>query len=280
MSSSFDPETPVESYHPGHTRFVRVGEPIHDSVFVIDADDTALGVDVEIDQGGRDNLAPRLPDLSVDPENYDDDDFEWSVVSTPEESDGEVLSFATSKTEIIRYDAGADNAAEFVADVPGEYVLGLDAPDGQHELTLYAFPEGTGALVLASNSTASTTRRASASESNRTRTSRRRATPLPEICASSSSRTTGTHSRRPTSRSRMTAGRPPYRSQRSTARRHAFTPPPTTGTRPAYRTRSNSIPQARSSCRTARPSGSTTPSCIRSSRARGRANAARRPSRR
>jgi glycosidase len=145
MSSTFDPETPVESYHPGHPRFVRVGEPIHDSVFVIDADDTGLDVDVEIDQGSRDNLAPRLPDLSVDPENYDADDFEWSVVSTPDESDGDVLSFATSKTEILRYDAEADNAAEFVADVPGEYVLGLDAPDGQHELTLYAFPEGTGA---------------------------------------------------------------------------------------------------------------------------------------
>ncbi len=145
MSSSFDPETPVESYHPGHPRFVRVGEQIRDSVFVIDADDTGLDVAVETDQRGRDNLAPRLPELDTDPENYDAADFEWSVVSAPDDSDGDVLSFATSTTAIPRYDAKKDNVAEFEADAPGEYVLGLEAPDGYHELTLYAFPEGNDA---------------------------------------------------------------------------------------------------------------------------------------
>jgi len=145
MSSSFDPQTPVDSHHPGHPRFVQVGEPIHDSVFVIDADTNGLDVDVEIEHGGRDNLAPRLTDLSVDPDNYDPDEFEWSAVSTPPESDGDVLSFATAETEVPRYDAGYDHAVEFEADAPGEYVLALDAPDGRHELTLHAFPEGTDA---------------------------------------------------------------------------------------------------------------------------------------
>jgi len=145
MSSLFDPQTPVESHHPGHPRFVQVGERIHDSVFVIDADTTGTDVDVDIEHGGRDNLAPRLTELSVDPDNYDPEEFEWSVVSTPADSDGDVLSFATDDTEIPRYDAGYDHAAEFEADVPGEYVLGLDAPDGHHELTLYAFPKGTDA---------------------------------------------------------------------------------------------------------------------------------------
>ena len=147
MSSQFDPQTPVDSHHPGHPRFVQVGEPIHDSVFVIDADTTGLDADVEVEHGGRDNLAPRLTDLSVDPDNYDPEEFEWSVVSTPAESDGDILSFATTDAEIPRYDAGYDHAAEFEADVPGEYVLGLDAPDGHHELTLFAFPEGTDATL-------------------------------------------------------------------------------------------------------------------------------------
>lgn len=111
-------------------------------MFIIDADDTGLDADAEVVGKERDNLAPRLPSLDVDPENYDAEDFEWSVVSTPEASDGDVLSFATATTAIPRYDAGADTVAEFEADAPGEYVLALDAPDGSHELTLYAFPEG------------------------------------------------------------------------------------------------------------------------------------------
>ncbi|MCU4718539.1 alpha-amylase family glycosyl hydrolase [Halapricum hydrolyticum] len=141
MAEEFDPETPVESHHPGPPRFVTVGEPILDPVFVIDADTTSLGVDVEIDatDHGRDNLAPRLPELSVTP--TEPDDFEWSVSAVPEDSDGEVLSFATSTTVIPRYDPGHDTVAEFEADVPGCYRLALDAPDGTHDLTIHAFPE-------------------------------------------------------------------------------------------------------------------------------------------
>jgi glycosidase len=97
-------------------------------------------VEGEVEQGGRDGLAPRLPDLRLDPEPYDADAFEWSVVSAPPGSDGDVLSFATPTTPVPRYDAGNDHVAEFEADAPGRYRLRLDAPDGIHELTVHAFP--------------------------------------------------------------------------------------------------------------------------------------------
>jgi glycosidase len=141
--NEFDPQTPVESYHPGQPLFVRVGEALRDPAFVLNADDTGLDADAEIDETdhGRDNLAPRAPTLRRSPENYDADDFEWSVADCPAGSDGDVLSFATSTTEIPRYDAGRDNVAEFEADAPGRYVLELDAPDSRHQLTIHAFPD-------------------------------------------------------------------------------------------------------------------------------------------
>ena len=141
MPDGFTPRTPVSSHHPGPPRFVHVGEPIRDPIFVLAADTTGLGVEVEIEHGGRDGLAPRLPDLRLDPEPYGADAFEWSVVSAPPGSDGDVLSFATPTTPIPRYDAGMDHVAEFEADAPGRYLLRLDAPDGTHELTVHAFPE-------------------------------------------------------------------------------------------------------------------------------------------
>ncbi|QSG06575.1 hypothetical protein [Halapricum desulfuricans] len=108
--SGFDPETPVELYRPGSPRFVTVGDPIRDPVFVIRADTTGLDVDAEIDAAdrGRDNLAPRLPALSATPEL---DAFEWSVSSVPPDSDGDVLSFAASTTAVPRYDAAHETAA-------------------------------------------------------------------------------------------------------------------------------------------------------------------------
>jgi len=140
MTDEFRPRTPVSSSHPGAPRFVHVGEPIRDPAFVLAADTTGLDVDVDVEPGGRDGLAPRLPDLRREPRNYDPGDFEWSVLSVPPASDGDVLSFATSTTPVPRHDAEFDHVAEFEADAPGRYRLALDAPDGTHELTVHAFP--------------------------------------------------------------------------------------------------------------------------------------------
>jgi len=139
----FVPRTPVASYHPGPARFVHVGEPLRDPVFVIAADTTGLGVDVGVENGTRDGLAPRLPSLRRDPDPYDAADFAWSVAASPADSDGDVLSFATATTAVPRHDAGRDHVAEFEADAPGRYRLELEAPDGTYELTVHAFPERT-----------------------------------------------------------------------------------------------------------------------------------------
>jgi uncharacterized membrane protein YgcG len=141
MTDEFQPQTPIDSHHPGPPRFVHVGEPIRDLIFVLGADTTNLDVDVAVDSRDRDGLAPRIPELRRTPSPYARDDFEWAVVSAPSESDGDVLSFATPTTVIPRYDHGLDHVAEFEADAPGEYVLALDAPDGVHELPVFAFSE-------------------------------------------------------------------------------------------------------------------------------------------
>jgi len=82
---------------------VTVGDP----VFALRADTTGLDVDADIDphDHGRDNLSPRRPEISATPTEYDPGNFEWSVDSVPGESDGDVLSFATSTTAVPRYDA-------------------------------------------------------------------------------------------------------------------------------------------------------------------------------
>ncbi|MDF9746908.1 alpha-amylase family glycosyl hydrolase [Natrinema salsiterrestre] len=92
------------SSHPGPPRFVTVGEGIVDP----------NGNEMET----RDSLAPWNPDS--------DTTYDWRVLESPPGStavptDGPV--------------------AEFEPDVPGEYTLGLEAPDGTHELTVRAFPE-------------------------------------------------------------------------------------------------------------------------------------------
>ncbi|WP_058365282.1 glucodextranase DOMON-like domain-containing protein [Haloparvum sedimenti] len=137
--------TGTDSFHPGHPRFVTVGEKLWNSAWV--------GPDHITD---RDNLAPGVPSPSRDPDGYDAGDFEWSVVERPDASDagaetgGEAdggakgdagLTFASSLYENRpRYDEGRDNVAEFEADAPGTYVLELDAPDGTHRLTVEALP--------------------------------------------------------------------------------------------------------------------------------------------
>jgi cyclomaltodextrinase / maltogenic alpha-amylase / neopullulanase len=71
---------------------------------------TAVGAGVD--------LAPRDPDLAAT--------YEWSVVDAPTES---------------AVTLGSDPVFEFVPDAPGTYTLGLEGPDGDHRLTVRAFPE-------------------------------------------------------------------------------------------------------------------------------------------
>ncbi|MFP9060157.1 RICIN domain-containing protein [Natrialbaceae archaeon A-chndr2] len=152
--SGFDPETPVESHHPGAPRFISVDEPIVNPVWTLGADTRGLEADEPpawaLWDKGRDNLAPRLPDLRADPHDYDASDFTWTLVDWPEASDGpDVVSFATATGDDLgRYDEGQDTVAEFRADAPGDYILELEAPDGTHELTLHAFPRGDGGAAV------------------------------------------------------------------------------------------------------------------------------------
>ncbi|MCL9812299.1 glucodextranase DOMON-like domain-containing protein [Natranaeroarchaeum aerophilus] len=124
-----------DSHHPGHPRFVEVGEQLSNPE----------------DIGGwsfdpRDNLSPRIPDFERDPDNYDADEFEWSIAEKPADSDAELEFEQThDSAPVPRYSTGDENVAEFVADVPGTYILELDAPDGTHQMTIHAFPEGDGA---------------------------------------------------------------------------------------------------------------------------------------
>ena len=122
--------TGTGSYHPGQPLFVSVGERLWNTAWV--------GPEFI---GDRDNLAPGIPTPDVDPENYDADEFVWSVVDRPADSDVD-LTYATSLfADRPRYAEGRENVAEFEADAPGTYVLELDAPDGTHRLTIEALPD-------------------------------------------------------------------------------------------------------------------------------------------
>ncbi|MFC7212050.1 glucodextranase DOMON-like domain-containing protein [Natronoarchaeum sp. GCM10025321] len=125
----------ADSHHPGHPRFVEVGETLSNP-----ADVGGWSYDA------RDNLAPRIPDFGRDPENYDAGDFEWSLAEKPSDSDAELTFERThDSASVTRYSTGDENVSEFEADVPGTYVVQLDAPDGTHRMTIHAFPEGDGA---------------------------------------------------------------------------------------------------------------------------------------
>ncbi|QWC20590.1 alpha-amylase MalA [Halorubrum sp. 2020YC2] len=67
--------------------------------------------------GERTELAPRDPNP--------DATYAWRVADAPPDSEATV---------------GDDPVTEFTPDVPGRYLLGLDAPDGDHLLTVRAFP--------------------------------------------------------------------------------------------------------------------------------------------
>ena len=91
------------SHHPGPPRFVTVDQGIVDP----------NGDEME----SRDDLAPWNPD--------GDGTYAWRVL--------EALDGSTAAPT----DAPV---AEFEPDVPGEYTLALEAPDGTHGLTVRAFP--------------------------------------------------------------------------------------------------------------------------------------------
>ncbi|MFC6722210.1 alpha-amylase family glycosyl hydrolase [Halobacteriaceae archaeon SHR40] len=124
----------ADTHHPGHPRFVEVGEAILNPAHVGE-----YGV-----FGVRDNLAPRIPDPEADPENYEADAFQWSLIDRPADSEAELQYAQSIPDGRPRWDSGARNTADFVADTPGRYVFELDAPDGTHEWTFHAFPNGEG----------------------------------------------------------------------------------------------------------------------------------------
>jgi glycosidase len=128
----------ADSYHPGQPRVVTVGTEIVNPAFV----GTIYGSDDSVYEN-RDHLGPRLPVLRSDPSSYAPENFTWSVAERPDGSDAE-LTFSTPTMDAQpRYDHGQQNVTEFVPDQPGTYVLELEAPDGVHEQTIYAFPEPT-----------------------------------------------------------------------------------------------------------------------------------------
>jgi len=117
-----------QSHHPGPPRVMHAGERL--------VDPPAADYKGDPSPDDRDLLAPRVPDPQRDPDNYGADAFTWTVVETP--PDSELEGFYENDAE---YDYGTDNVVAFDPDVPGRYVLELDAPDGTHELTVRVFPE-------------------------------------------------------------------------------------------------------------------------------------------
>ncbi|WP_200531828.1 alpha-amylase MalA [Halorubrum sp. LN27] len=79
--------------------------------------------------GETTELAPRDPDPSAS--------YAWRVVDAPPDSEATV---------------GPDPVTEFTPDVPGRYRIGLDAPDGDHLLTIRAFPSSYEGVDVAGGS--------------------------------------------------------------------------------------------------------------------------------
>jgi len=51
-----------------------------------------------------------------------------------------ILRVARRRRAARQATVGTDPVTEFTPDVPGRYWIGLDAPDGDHRLTVHAFP--------------------------------------------------------------------------------------------------------------------------------------------
>ncbi|GAB6877749.1 hypothetical protein JCM17823_00230 [Halorubrum gandharaense] len=82
-----------------------------------------------LDAGETTQLAPRDPDPEAS--------YAWRVVSAPPDSEATVGDGAVSP---------------FTPDRPGRYVLGLSAPDGEHRLTVRAFPSAFAGVDVAGGS--------------------------------------------------------------------------------------------------------------------------------
>ena len=128
--------TSDDTHHPGPPRFTTVGEGFEDELF-IDFQGDVFGKD-------RDNLSPSIVGTPErDPANYAASDFSWTIKSAPSDSSAQLMyapSDGASDNPVQQYDPGTHNVVEFIPDVPGMYVLELDAPDGTHEQTVRAFP--------------------------------------------------------------------------------------------------------------------------------------------
>jgi len=128
-----------DTYHPGPPRFGQVGQKFYDAMFTTFTNFHAGGKD-------RDNFAPRIVgEPQQDPENYDAENFSWSLTESPEDSSA-ALEYAPSDESdgetFEQYDTGDQNVVEFAPDVPGRYVLELTGPDGNtYEQLLHIFPE-------------------------------------------------------------------------------------------------------------------------------------------
>jgi len=99
-------------HHPGPPRFVSVGESVE--------------------------LAPRNPDP--------DEEYRWSIDGAPAESafeGSDKLPVGTPAGYPVseRREGERGPVVHFSPDVPGTYVVELDAPDGVHSLTVRAFPD-------------------------------------------------------------------------------------------------------------------------------------------
>jgi glycosidase len=106
------------SHHPGPPRFTSVGAtPLGELLHGSGTDTNLSPLDVEL-SGVDGDLAPFDPDR--------EGSYSWSVLDSPSESSA---------------GAGDTPVVHFEPDVPGEYTLELDAPDGTHELTVRALPE-------------------------------------------------------------------------------------------------------------------------------------------
>jgi len=126
-----------DTHHPGAPRFAPLGVTFYDRMFTDFSNDHADGKD-------RDNFSPRIVgDPQQDAENYSEDEFSWSLKSAPDGSSA-TIEYAPPDNDIEQWDNGVHHVAEFNPDVPGRYVLEVDAPDGTHEQVLHIFPEKSG----------------------------------------------------------------------------------------------------------------------------------------
>ncbi|MCU4716844.1 glucodextranase DOMON-like domain-containing protein [Halapricum hydrolyticum] len=126
-----------DTHHPGAPRFAPLGVTFYDRPITDFDDDHADGKD-------RDSFAPQIVgEPEQDPANYGADEFSWSIAEAPDDSTA-TIEYRPADGDIEQYDPGQNNVAEFNPDVPGRYVLELDAPDGTHEQVLHIFPENSG----------------------------------------------------------------------------------------------------------------------------------------